>query len=314
MRQLTEMLPGYAQLPILSVLVTALAASAFAQVSVDRSHEGGLVLRGPACALLQKQAAALSDWRIRLGEPAGRPGICGCLSGVCELRLEGSAPDFVALRHGTRAGRWGPNCWNAALVVSGMLAAPRFTSPEEMSFWMDSPYCRVLGSGETPLPGDIIAVRDRDGAEVHGFIHLTAELSFSKNYLTAAAPYELQSPEAVYAEFPVPQDCRRPGQAASFCPVRADYFRCSRPGQQDFQDEPVYAATEAAVGRAESELSELVLRWKTAPELKARAAEILDSAKKTLVPARVEAEARAEFRWRALLLRIDSLLHQVSLI
>ncbi|HNT97782.1 MAG TPA: hypothetical protein PKK31_05915 [Elusimicrobiales bacterium] len=272
------------------------------------------MLRGPDCALLQKQAAALSDWRVRLGEPAGRPGLCGCRAGACELRLEDAAPDFVALRHGTRAGRWGPNCWNAALVASGILAAPRFTSPEEMTFWMASPYCRALGAGETPLPGDIIAVRDRDGAEVHGFIHLTEELSFSKNYLTAAAPYELQSPEAVYAEFPVPQACRPPGRAPAACPARSEYFRCSRPGRQDLPDEPVYAATEAAVSRAESELSGLALRWKTDPELKARAAEILDSAKQILAPARAEAEARAEFRWRALLLRIDSLLHQVSLI
>jgi hypothetical protein len=286
-------------------------------VAVARGDDGALYVSGADCGLLGRQAAALAAWRRDLREAAAPPEACACADGACSLKITGAAPDLVNAMHGVKAGRWGPNCWNTALVADKILSAPSFTSPEEMSFWMASPVCRALAAGEAPRPGDIIAIRGQAGDEVHGFIYLTPELSFSKNYLTAAAPYALQSPEDVYAEFPVAPDCRLPGSGAA-CAARSDYFRCST--LQDYlasanipQDQE-YAKAAAAVAGAEKDLSDLVLRWKIDPDLKARAPEILAASQAALLPVKAQAAGRPGLLWQALSLRVDSLLHQISLI
>jgi len=274
---------------------------------------GGLTLTGGDCASLEARAGALAAWAGELGEKPGAPGFCGCYGDACSMDVSAAAPAFVARMHGVKAGRWGPNCWNAALVAGKLLAEPRFASPEEMTFWTASPACRALSAGEEPLPGDIIAIREASGEEVHGFVYLTPDLSFSKNYLTAAAPYLLQPPAAVYAEFPVEEACRLPGAPAG-CARRSDYFRCRAAAVPPPPADPDYAAAVAAVDGAEKALSALVLRWKTDPELRAKAPEILAAAEKALRPARDLALGRGGFHWRALRLRADSLLHQISLI
>ena len=287
-------------------------------VTADRGADGAIVLSGADCPTLERQAAALADWRSRLHESAGAREVCRCEAGTCSLKVSSAAPDFVNLTHGTKAGRWGPNCWNTALVSNKILSAPSFTSPEEMTFWMKSPLCRALREGEAPRPGDIIAIRDQAGEEVHGFVYLTEELSFSKNYLTAAAPFALQSPEAVYQEFPVAAECRAPGTSAPGCAARSDYFRCSTLGDYQSSMNPApdqdYLRAAASVSSAEKSLSELILRWKTDPELRGRAAEILASSKEELLPVRELARTRSGLLWDALVLRIDSLLHQIDLI
>jgi hypothetical protein len=307
---------------ILPLLLAAWARPAAADelkvpVAVSRGEDAALVLSGADCAVLERQASALAQWRAGLHEAAGAPETCGCAGDACSLKVSEAAPDFVNRFHGVKAGRWGPNCWNTALVAAKILAAPSFTSPEEMTFWMKSPLCRALGGGELPRPGDIIAIRSQAGEEVHGFVYLTPELSFSKNYLTAMAPYALQGPEEVYQEFPVAPECRLPGNAAPGCAFRSDYFRCTP--LADYlpaanAPDADYARTAAAVASAENSVSDLVLRWKTDPELKARAPQILAAANDILLPARALAAGRPGLLWNALALRIDSLLHQISLI
>lgn len=304
--------------PLLSALFLLAPApcrpqTAAAQVTAERGTAGELLLTGPDCASLAAQAWALTAWAAALGETPGSAGLCACSGTSCSLEVAAAAPAFAASMHGVKAGRWGPNCWNAALTANGLLAAPRFTSPDEMTFWTASPACRALAADEEPRPGDVIAIREASGEEVHGFVYLTPELSFSKNYLTAAAPYALQPPEAVYAEFPVKESCRRPG-AGPACARRSDYFRCRRAAVPAAPADPVYAAAEASAAAAEKALSELALRWKTDPELRARAPEILAAAGESLRLARAAALGRGGFHWRALLLRTESLLHQVSLI
>ena len=287
-------------------------------VAISRDADGALVLSGTDCSTLERQSAALADWRDRLHEEAGQPDTCRCQADDCSVRIASVAPDFVNLMHGVKAGRWGPNCWNTALVSDKILTAPSFTSPEEMTFWMGSPLCRALRAGELPRPGDIIAIRGQAGEEMHGFIYLTEELSFSKNYLTAAAPYALQSPADVYAEFPVPEECRKPGASAAACAVHSDYFRCSALqnylSSADVSMDKDYSGAAAVVADAEKAISDLILRWKTDPELQSRAAEILAAKQKELLPARELARGRSGLLWNALALRIDSLLHQISLI
>lgn len=286
-------------------------------IVVRRDEDGALSLSGGDCPMLERQSAALAEWKNRLHESAGAAESCRCASDGCSLRIQAAAPDFVNRYHGVKAGRWGPNCWNTALVSNKILSVTGFSSPEEMSFWMKSPLCRPLREGERAGPGDIVAIRDQSGQEVHGFVYLTEDLSFSKNYLTVAAAYALQSPQEVYGEFPVSEACRKPGAAAADCAARADYFRCGtwddylRDSGLSLPEE--YARAAAIVSAADSSIHDLVFDWKTDPARRERAESIRDSATRALLPARELARGRTGLIWSALALHIESILHQISL-
>lgn len=300
-----------------ALVVEADGARAPDPVMAGRSVDGALALTGRDCGVLERQAAALSDWKRRLGEAPGAPAACLCDGRGCSLEVGPAAPDFVNDYHGARARRWGPNCWNAALLAARILARPRFTSPEEMAFWLASPLCRRLGAGEAPRPGDIVAIRDQAGQEVHGFVYLSPELAFSKNLVSPAEPYALQSPEAVYAVFPVPDGCRAPGSLAG-CPARSDHFRCStradhaRASGETLSAEYLHA--EAEVSEAERTVSGLAFSWRPDPAFRGGADRVLSAAREALLPVRELARRRSGLAWSALALRIDAVLHQIELI
>lgn len=287
-------------------------------VAVVRDEAGMLVLKGENCALLEKQAAALAQWKTRLNEPAPASVACRCSAGGCQAWISSVTPGFVNRTHGTRARRWGPNCWNTALVASKILEESSFTAPEEMTYWMKSPLCRSLRAGEAPRPGDIIAIRDQAEQEIHAFIHLTDALAFSKNYLTAAAPFALQNPSDVYQEFPVPEECRKPGHPAASCPAHADYFRCvTMEAYLPLSGPPPsaeYVQTETKVFEVERAVDYLVFHWQSGPEFRGRADGILAASAKSLLPLRALARGRTGLAWTALALRIDGILHQIELI
>jgi hypothetical protein len=285
------------------------------RLSVGRDADGNLALTGADCAALEKQGAALAEWKARLREAPAAREACRCGPQGCTLRVD--APSFVRRVHDTRARRWGPNCWNTALVSAGILSAPGFASPEEMSFWMASPLCRPLHAAEAPRPGDIAAIRDEKGAEVHGFVYVSDELAFSKNYLTAASPYALQSPADVFGEYPVPALCRTSGGSAG-CPAYIDLFRCSTREEyvrgSGLALEEDYLRAEKTVAEQEKAVAELVFGWQSGPEFRGRADGLLRSSAQTLTSLRERTRGRSGLLWNALGLRIDSLLHQLTLI
>jgi len=99
------------------------------------------------------------------------------------LKLDGIAP-----RHD------GPNCWNVSLVASGTLPALRHTRAEEFSYYLDSPYCRQLLANEITA-GDLGVVRElKHGSlhEIHAYVHVSADLVFSKNGTGSDSRYLLQ--------------------------------------------------------------------------------------------------------------------------
>jgi hypothetical protein len=300
------------------IFALALEARVRPPVEVVREPDGSLLLTGADCSILEKQVAALARWKVGLNEPAPGRVSCRCTAERCRASITSVTPGFVNRTHGTRAGRWGPNCWNTALVASKILEESSFTAPEEMTYWMKSPLCRSLQAGEPPRPGDIVAIRDQAEQEIHAFIHLTDELAFSKNYLTAAAPFALQNPEDVYREFPVAEACRKPGHPAGACPAHADYFRCvtmedylpllSAPPSKE------YLETEAKVFEVERAVDYLVFHWEAGPAFRGRADATLAASTKSLLPLRDIARGRTGLIWTALALRIDGILHQIQLI
>lgn len=174
-------------------------------VKVART-DSQILLQGSDCKLLKQEAHSIGIWgkNIELAKSAE----CKCEEEKCQVDITSFAPKIVKEKQGICNLNDGPNCWNASLVSAGVIDHLRYASDDEMKFWMESPLCTERKPGEEKLPGDIIAIRKSTGAEYHGFVYISENLSFSKNGYMRSAPYSLQSPENVYALYDVPESCR----------------------------------------------------------------------------------------------------------
>jgi hypothetical protein len=132
----------------------------------------------------------------------------------------------------------GPNCWNSALVARGVLPALRYTSPQEMSFYMESPLCRELNDLEPRKSGDIVAIRSvylRDKAvwihETHGFVIVGDKDSFSKASALKMTAFQPSNLDDVLTSFRVPADVQCRGNSVvinSACPYSTSVYRCEK--------------------------------------------------------------------------------------
>jgi hypothetical protein len=100
-----------------------------------------------------------------------------------------------------------------------------------MSFYMNSPLCRQLNTGEKRLPGDIGAIRKNKNPpeEVHGFIYISERLAYSKNGPEETSPYALQSLDNVFKIYEVSEEneCRENTfSEKSRCSIALSMFRC----------------------------------------------------------------------------------------
>ena len=287
-------------------------------VSAYRELDGALTLTGENCDLLKRHVSALSSWKKKLNELPTKPtSSCTCNSLRCYMNVDSVSPTFIEQYHAVDAGRWGPNCWNSVLVSSKILPVLRFTPPEEMNFWMSSPLCRQIPESETPEPGDIVAIRRSYQDEVHAFIFITEELSFSKNYLMTTSPYRLQSTTDIFSIYPVSFSCRHKVGNPRECQTYATYYRCSTftdyISEKKISFSSRYIELESMIREVEHLVSKIAFEWKynlplqkSSPQLLKEARAKLDSiqAEVTLRSRDMNSSSDQRLLWDALRFRI----------
>jgi hypothetical protein len=199
--------------------------------------------------------------------------------GLCSANITKIIPKRIVDLPDTTTAHPGPNCWNTSLFTQKVVQSRRFTSENEMTYWMNSPLCRELVINEVERPGDIIAIRVNNAdafLEMHGFIYLTDDFSFSKSGFDPQFPYELTSSEYVYQVFalgdygsfrPNPECRRVVGKPDSDkCPVYANVFRCKTYenflNSENFNSKEIYKTFDKKLLRFETKLSIIVLNEK----------------------------------------------------
>jgi hypothetical protein len=297
---------------VLLILVQDLAFS----LEVSRDSAGRLILKGSTCREVEAQAVSLRIWQKKLSEsePNDNPS-CRCNMAYCNLDITSSAPSFVRTFQGFISPRWGPNCWNTALNASKILNGIRFSYPQEMRLWMSSSQCRELGAREDSEPGDVLAIRDQNDDEVHGFIFVSDLLVFSKNDLSTASPIALQDTEKVYKIFPVSKECRQHyGGASPSCPIYTNRFRCLGEGSPSILL-PYLAETALRIEQNELLVQTLVLRWKTDKVMRFHLAEIVSRVREELMSLRSFLVANQKhFSEAVLFWKVEGILHQLELV
>jgi hypothetical protein len=179
-------------------------------------------LSSSSCKETESIVKTLEDWTKKK---------CKIIEG-CKYDIHECLPEHIAGVVGKYSGFEGPNCWNLALVMKGILPGLRFSTKEEMAFYLNSPLCRNLNADEERRPGDVGAIRElvnNKAHEFHGFIYISDKLAFSKNGETFDSSYDLQSLENVYASYQIAgnEQCRgNQINMNSTCLNATSYFRC----------------------------------------------------------------------------------------
>ncbi len=240
-------------------------------INIVRSKEGVISLNGPYCQELIEQDQALRAWRVTLGETPGNMSSPQEIPSEnrCTLIIDDSVPSIVHFLQDFKTAFSGPNCWNTALRLSGLVQFARYSSPDEMAFWMNSPYCRELSESEQSLPGDIVEIRSvkpdqsQFFDEVHGMIYLSDDLVFSKNTSSRMSAYGIQRASLVYQTFRVDNPkCWKVQGRPNDCSKWANHYRCvgSEHDRISFEKENIdFAVLSSKVKKIESIFSEYVM-------------------------------------------------------
>lgn len=197
------------------------------RVQVERTSEK-ILIKGKDCLVLKNEARAIGIW-AKKAELLGSVR-CECIGSECSMEINSISPGILLKQQSVCMLKDGPNCWNASLNAAGLADGLRYSTPEEMNFWMESPLCTERKAGEKPSPGDVIAIRSIKDKEVHGFTYLSENLSFSKNGYRSHAPYTLQDPKHVYKVYGVPLECqgiyKAPKEEDTQCLNYSNIFKC----------------------------------------------------------------------------------------
>lgn len=294
----------------------------FSQIACAQNLEilavdGKVLLQGKDCSSLITQAKAINQWTAK-DSGDSLASLCRC-DGPCTMDISSILPKNVLEREQTCSIQDGPNCFNSSLVSVGILPYHRYTHKKEMAFWMNSPLCREREAQEQVGPGDVVAIRNRLGKEIHGFVHLTPELAYSKNGFAHKAPYKLMPPENVFKVYGVPANCQRippTRKLPLLCDRYARYFKCesmeeflSKNPMTDGSQKEIWSA----LNKEDCGLSAMAFQSLVPPALLLTSHEsvkaILELAKRKskdkLLP---ESE---QFYWEAIHWKADSLMRQI---
>ncbi len=180
---------------LISALVFLVAASASAQVQFDAAQQ--IQMTGKSCQELEAHALSIMEWTKNLTNTTFEMPQCFCSKKSCQMDVAKISPYFVKEHtlYGTgfqpSSAHDGPNCFNAALVVTNTLSKITYTHPFEMTAILDSPLCTERARDEELVPGDVLVVRNQADPllEIHAGIYLNARLSFSKYGQQSLMPY-----------------------------------------------------------------------------------------------------------------------------
>lgn len=126
--------------------------------------------------------------------------------GGCEADITPCVPGLVSRYQGVYPRAVGPNCWNLALVNSGILPGLRYTTEQEMSFYLHSPMCRKLQDQERRA-GDIASIAKKSESqhqEIHAFIYISDDIAYSKNGSAGDDPFGLQPMKDILSLYGAP--------------------------------------------------------------------------------------------------------------
>lgn len=156
--------------------------------------------------------------------------------GYADLKAALQAAKMKKLKN-RKAALEGPNCWNSATYLAGLSQGVHHTYASEFANLLGSELCKSVPL-EQAEAGDIIALRriNRNGrllpaafaSEVHGYTLISTGLGFTKNGVSAKAPYEEQPMDQIFNKYRSSnhRDCKQFGIESRDCKLTEMAYRC----------------------------------------------------------------------------------------
>lgn len=209
----------------------------------------------------------------------------------------------------------GPNCWNSVLYIQDLIENLRYSSPEELQFWLGSAFCEKIEASKDLQAGDVVAIRSQADGELHAMTWLNENLVFSKNTSHKRDLYETQNTDLIFSMFRVnDSSCQSPNYKSQLrCARWADFYRCRSASEErrlalkkDLELNDLYEQTQFIANQIEKGIFQKNPNLKTQPELLIELAAIQNKVS--------QHRNKNTFFWRALILQLDSLETQVLLL
>lgn len=203
----------------------------FSQALQLTRQQSEISLTDQSCEKLSSLLVGLKKWSEKVD------GLSSCSiqqekklqNRTCQIDISECIPKKLKEYLGKTAENAGPNCFNAALVFSGVLPNLRYTKSEEIDFYLKEPLCRKKEKSESPEAGDLglisMAGEKQEFSSMHAFIYLTDKVAFEKSGQHANDPYTLRERAETFDEY----DMTPGGNSLNKLPgirKNVDYYQC----------------------------------------------------------------------------------------
>lgn len=131
-----------------------------ATLKLQSNSSSHLQISAPTCAILNQEKDFFCDLKEKRDVVIPDTSSLKCLSQNSSFSMNMSAclPNFIKEVQNRKLFSDGANCWGTALHFQGLSLKPKFTWPEEIQYWLESPLCRKVGEGERIESNDILNV------------------------------------------------------------------------------------------------------------------------------------------------------------
>lgn len=198
-------------------------------LELKRTSSGELFLHAKSKKILNEELLALESWTVKTSNSCSFGDIKRKFPGGFKVNVTNCLPSHVRLYHHVKPEIAGPNCWNLSLVMADLVPSLRFSTREEMKFYMNEPFCSLVSNEEGREAGDIIAIRKNNNREVHGMVYISDRLVYSKNGYSKRKPYAIQELENVleiYKVSSVKKCFSNQSSTEEGCNPYVQFYRC----------------------------------------------------------------------------------------
>jgi len=223
---------------LLILLIALVASNNLYGLELKRNSNNDLILSAKNCSVLENELEAFSNlYQWSNQDICALPAI---IKGPesCSANVTNCLSKHIINHHGKKSEIEGPNCYNLALVMNKFISTNRYSSYNEIKYFLDSSgYCRNIDPKEERKAGDIGVVGKRRLSNSgsarfvieHTYINVSENLVYSKNGKDKNSPYEIQSKKKVLDIYKLKDKSCHTNVSDSSCQYTSSYYRCAPP-------------------------------------------------------------------------------------
>ncbi|MBL7542191.1 MAG: hypothetical protein JNL11_00160 [Bdellovibrionaceae bacterium] len=188
-------------------------------------------MKSKDCYEIQKLSQSIRDWKQNTESTDCKLGTIQ-RSDACSIEISACLPNNIKGYIAKNPTEAGPNCFNAGLVFLGLLPNLRFSTADEVNFYMNSALCRKRNPGEQPMTGDLglisMAGREQSHSAQHAFIYLSEDFVYEKPDQHKESPFTIVYKNKTFVEYGLDSNTGTPNENPIYKGIdrKLTYYSC----------------------------------------------------------------------------------------